>query len=62
MYTFVTMLIVSNIMFQCEVPKDLVGRIVIDFSLAQQKCVLHLPEGLEYAPAKIKLIEGKLSV
>jgi len=49
-------------MFQCEVPKDLVDRIVIDFSLAQQKCVLHLPEGLEYAPAKVKLIEGKLSV
>ena len=62
MYTLVTMLIVSNIMFQCEVPKDLVDRIVIDFSLAQQKCVLHLPEGLEYSPARIKLIESKLSV
>ena len=62
MYTLVTMLIVSNIMFQCEVPKDLVGKIVIDFSLHERKCVLHLPEGLEYSPARIKLIESKLSV
>ena len=62
MYILVTVLVISNMMFQCEVPKELAGKILIDFSLHERKCVLHLPEGLEYAPAKVKLIEGKLSV
>lgn len=62
MYSLVTVLVISNMMFQCEVPKDLAGKIVIDFLLDERKCVLHLPEGLEYKPAKIKLIESQISV
>lgn len=61
MYSLVTVLVISNLMFQCEVPKDLVSKIVIDFLLDERKCVLHLPEGLEYVPAKIKIIDGDIS-
>lgn len=62
MNSLVTVLVISNMMFQCEVPQELAGKIVIDFLLHESECVLHLPEGLEYIPAKIKLIDSQVSV
>lgn len=62
MNILVTVLVINNLLFQCEVSETLAKSIIIDYSLENNACALHLPDEIKYIPATITVIEAGISI